>query len=132
MKNASNSSVPPRPSKNKDSKLHKLKSKLSRLSKKIGTLSTRSASADRFTDAISLGLSDKLGFGKYKSKTLRKIATEDPLYLVWLLEHNDTIRVNKAVKSYLTAFVETGEDSPDKYDPDTYDWSGMVDISETF
>ena len=107
--------------------LDKLTQKLKRRTKKIGSVLTRKSSADDFLENISIGLSDKLGFGKYKSKTIKKIIEDDPMYLQWLLDNNETIRFNKAVMKSLEMFSSTTGDT-DRYDPMTFDWSvGLTD-----
>ncbi len=116
--------------KSKTPALNRLKQRLKRRQKKIGTPSTRSVKVDDFVENISLGLSDKLGFGKYKSKTIKKILSDDPMYLSWLLDNNTELRFNKVVMKELAAFVGSADNTEERYDPLTYDWS--VSIEETF
>lgn len=106
--------------------LKKLSQQLQRRAKKIGTATTRKFSTEEFSETVSMALADKLEFGKYKSKTIRKILSEDPTYLIWLLDNNKTIRYNKAVMKQLAAFVATDEQI--EYDPTKVDWlAGLED-----
>jgi hypothetical protein len=88
----------------------KLTSLLRSLKKKAGKTDLfRSTSVDKFSEAVSLGLSDKITFGKFKNKTVRKVLTEEPMYLVWLTENNTTIRFNKRVMSELEPYLSNVE-----------------------
>ena len=87
-------------------KTPRLSALLRSLKKKAGKADLhRSTSIDKFSEAVSLGLSDKIEFGKFKNKTVRKILTEEPMYLVWLSENNNTIRFNKRVMVELEPYL---------------------------
>lgn len=87
-------------------KTPRLSALLRSLKKKAGKADLhRLTSVDKFSEAVSLGLSDKIEFGKFKNKTVRKILTEEPMYLVWLSENNNTIRFNKRVMVELEPYL---------------------------
>lgn len=80
--------------------LTKLRAKFARKSK-TQSIRNWSGSSQRFTETDALGLTDKLGFGKHKTKTVKSIIKDEPLYLVWLLENTKLITVKQTVKQAL-------------------------------
>lgn len=80
--------------------LTKLRAKFARQAKKK-SLRNWSGTTQQFAETEAMGLTDKLTFGKHKSKTIRAILKEEPLYLVWILENTDLITVKQTVKQAL-------------------------------
>ncbi len=87
--------------------LQKLMRSLERKSSKI-TLNSSKRTATQFTETVALKLTDKLTFGKYKNKTIRKILADDPMYLCWLRDNNRTIVYTSAIMKELQPYCGGG------------------------
>jgi hypothetical protein len=111
--------------------LDKIRRTLKRKAKRIEKAKTGTVDRAKFVESISLGLSDKLGFGKYKSRTLRKILDDDPMYLVWILDNNKEIRFNQKVMSELDIFIAHDELAKEQGEVPYEDWE-ILDQQDTY
>jgi hypothetical protein len=130
MKNEKNSTAQVRKRKQTPA-LDKLKRSLKRKAAKT-SLQNRALDSEKFVETIGLGLSDKLGFGKYKSRTLRKIINDDPLYLVWIIDNNPNIHLRKNVIYELEPFLGKTSPGDEKIatDVDNIDWFGDTETED--
>lgn len=99
--------TPPKPA-----RLLALKKQLGRKAKKVQLRPGMHRAGD-FVDAVSMGMSDKFPFGKYKGKTLRHIVNNDAMWLVWIIDQmGDKLHLNSEVMSQIEMFIGSTPDDP--------------------
>jgi len=117
----------------KPAKLAALKRSLTRKANKT-QLKPGMHTLGEFKDATSMALSDKFPYGKYKDKTLRYIIKTDPMWLSWIMQNNDSIRLCAAAQKEMEMFAIADSDGLIECDQVTLEegeWGGIA-IEDTF